>query len=184
MRLPAGAGGTLIHPSRAPGLVRTRWGLVGLVLFEAILAAYTLANGAWEYGAMALFAAAALLWALAGHAREGTIPKAALAALLAVTLWRAARQTVLAPVFGPAGVWPTWLVPLGFALLLVPGLRPAIGLGAVAAARTWFVLWYVLQGSVTLALANLVGAVGAWLWWSGESAPERPAPADETAPQP
>ena len=157
--------------------MRARWGLAGLLGFEGILAAYTLANGALDFAAMALAAMGLLAWALVAHARSGRVPRAALAALAAVTLVRALAQTALVGAY-PPGVLPTFLVPLGFALLAWPRVPPAWGVGLVAAARAWFVLWYLLPGATTLALANAVGAAGACAWWAGEALLARPAAAD------
>lgn len=162
---------------------RARWGLAGLLGFEALLAAYTFSNGALDYAAMAVVAAATLAWAIVAHARTGSLPRAALALLAVVTLVRALRQTTLAGVY-PAGVMPTFLVPLGFALLLWPRAPPALAVGLVAASRSWFVLGYFLQGVPALTLANVVGALGAWIWWADEALSARPAAAeDDAAPQ-
>lgn len=155
--------------------MRARWGLAGLLAFEAILVVYTFFS---QYTVMALVAIAALGWAIVAHARTGRVPRVALGLLAVVTLWRAAAQTILPGVYVP-GVLVTYLVPLGFALLLWPRARPALGVGLVAAARTWFVLWYFLASNPTLALANLVGAAGAWLWWSDAAL----VAADESAAQ-
>jgi hypothetical protein len=163
--------------------VLTRWGLAGLLGFEAILGVYAFTNGSLDHAAMAVVAAAALAWAIVAHARTGTLPRAALAILALVTLARALRQTAFVGAF-PPGVLPTFLVPLGFALLLAQRARPAIGVGLVAAARTWFVAWYFLHGSTVLAVANLVGALGAWIWWAEDARVARPEAAEEGTAQP
>ena len=162
--------------------MRARWGLAGLLGFEAILLAFTLANGSLEYAAMALVAAGALAWAIVAHARSGAIPRAALALLAVATFLRALAQTARFGAFPPA-IAPTYLAPLGFALLLWPRARPALGIGLIAAARTWFVLWYFLNGSTTLTLANAAGAIGAWIWWADEALVARPAAVEESAAQ-
>ena len=132
---------------------------------------------------MALVAMGALAWALVAHARSGRVPRAALALLAVVTLLRALAQTTLVGAY-PPGVLPTFLVPLGFALLAWPRLPPAWGLGLVAAARSWFILWYVAADAPPLVLANAVGAAGAWAWWAGEAPPARPEGADDGVAQP
>ena len=163
--------------------MRVHWGLAGLVGFEAILLAYTLANGALEYAAMALACVGVLAWALVAWNASGRIPRAALATLAAVTLVRALWQTAVAGTF-PLGVLPTFLVPLGFALLLSPRVPPSIGVGLLAGARSWFVAWYFLGGATTLALANLVGAAGAWAWWASEALAAHPAESEDGVAQP
>lgn len=178
MERAARAGRTLKPARVAADGMRPSWGLWGLLGFEAILAAYAFANGALDYAAMALVAMVALGWALVATTRGGEVPKGALVLLVVVTLLRALWQTAVAGAF-PPGVLPTFLVPVGFALLLLPRASPMLGLGLVAAARTWFIAWYFLRGSTTLALANLVGAVGAWLWLAEAARQVTPAPVEE-----
>lgn len=161
--------------------MRARWGLAGLLAFEAVLAAYTLAYASYAFAAMALVAAGALAWAWWAHARTGDVPRGALGVLAAVTLLRALAQTPLSGPF-PLGVLPTYLVPLGFALLLWRRVPAAWGIGLVAVARSWFVAWYFLRDVPTLVLANAVGAVGAWLWLADAARPPQPAPAEAGAP--
>lgn len=156
-------------------LSRTRMGVAGLLGFEALLAAYALAIGAVEHAAMATVAAVALMFAYAVHERFGYVPRLALGALAVVTLARAWAQTARFGTY-PMGVMPTFLVPLGFALLMIPRAPPAVGVGLVAVARTWFVVWYFLQPSLPLALANVVGAAGAWLWCADEARADRSVP--------
>lgn len=159
---------------------RIGWGLAGLLGFEGILAAYTFANGATAYVLMALAAGALLVWAL-WRLAQGEAPSAPVLWLLAAVMAvRAAWQTSATM---PPGLAVTWLVPVGFALLAVAAVRapsPRLalaGIALVALARAWFVLWYFGLGNATLALANLVAAVGAVAWAAAEARPR--ADADE-----
>lgn len=144
---------------------RQKWSLGGLLAFEALIVAYLLGNGAsvldpfplmYAIGTVAL--ASAVLWK----------PTRWLYGILALaSLYRAYLQTA-----GGAepGVYPTYLVPLGFAwLAIAPRSMPRLAMASVAVARTWFILWYVLQGGAGLiVVANVLGAAGAWLWVASE----------------
>lgn len=133
----------------------TRIGLGGLLAFEAIVASYTFGISALQFSAM--YAVGAVVLALAiwrGPERWH------FAVLAAASAYRAWLQTAGGAALG---VWPTWLVPLGFAWLAVaPATRPEFGVASVGLARTWFVVWYL--GNPVLVVANVLGAAGAWLW--------------------
>lgn len=170
-------------PLRASPRMAARWGLLGLLGFELTLLTIRLVNGTFDqFSLMAALAAGALVWALIAHARAGAIPRFALMLLVAVTLARALAQTVPGP--APLGVLPTYFVPLGFALLLVARAPTAWGVGVVAAARSWFVVWYFLIGVPEIAIANVLAAIGMWIWFVGASGGERAAPAEDTTGAP
>ena len=136
---------------------RQKWGLAGLLAFEAIIAAYTFGGGANVFSAM--YAVGAITLALAiwkGPTRWHYL------VLALASGYRAWLQTAGGAALG---VYPTWLVPLGFAWLAVaPAAMPRFAIASVALARTWFVLWYFLPGAYVIVAANVVGAAGAWLW--------------------
>lgn len=144
------------------------WGLAGLLAFEAIIAAFTFGAGSIEFSLM--YAVGAVTLALAiwrGPTRWHY------AVLAAASLYRAWLQTYHG--FAPLGVYPTYLVPLGFAWLAIwPERMPRVGIAAVALARTWFVVFYLLGGSLIIVAANVLGAVGGWLWFAAQ-ADEPPA---------
>lgn len=153
---------------------RQRWGLAGLLAFEAIVTAYLLGVGAgWDFVASYAVGILALGYAVwRGPARW------AFGLLALAAAYRAFVQTAGG---APLGVYPTWLVPLGFGWLAVaPRSAPKLAIAAVALARTWFIAWYFLGGASTLVVANVLGAAGAWLWAAGE--PDAAEPAVETSP--
>lgn len=165
---------------------RQKWGLAGLLAFEAIVTAYLLGvNNGWPSATQpALFVISyALGAAILGLALWKGPARWHFALLAVAAAYRAFAQ--MDPGTHP-GVYPTWLVPLGFAwLALAPERMPRIAIALVALARTWFVAWYVPDlffvgaGSWTLVVANVLGAAGAWLWLGsdepaiGEDRPER-----------
>lgn len=136
---------------------RQKLGLAGLLAFEAIIAAYTF--GANNIPFSAMYAIGAITLALAiwkGPTRWHW------GVLTLVSGYRAYLQTAGGAALG---VYPTWLVPLGFAwLAIAPRAMPKLAISSVAVARTWFVLWYFLAGAYVIVAANVVGAAGAWLW--------------------
>ena len=138
---------------------RQKWGLAGLLAFEAIIAAYTFGNGTNVFSYMYAIGAVTLAFAIwRGPTRWHY------GALALVSGYRAFMQTSAG---APLGVYPTWLVPIGFAwLAIAPTAMPRFAIAAVALARTWFIVWYFLPGNTIVALANVVGAAGAWLWAS------------------
>lgn len=147
---------------------RQKWGLFGLLAFEAIVAAYTLGRNTLTFSAMYAIAAIVLGLAIVMGPKRWHF-----AILAVVSAYRAFLQTS-----GGAqlGVYPTWLVPIGFAWLAVaPWSMPKLAIGAVALARTWFVLWYFLPGSYIIVAANIIGAAGAWLWLAADDAPDASA---------
>lgn len=73
-------------------------------------------------------------------------------------------------------------MPLGFAVLAWPGARPGWGLGLLAAAKSWIVGWYLLNGEATIVLANVAAAVGCWLWLAAEGTAARPVPDEASRP--
>ena len=147
---------------------RLRLGLAGLLGFEGILLAFVYARGALDFAAIPVVALVILAFVMS-RALRGEAPSVwALAALAVVTLARAYWQTRSGNF--PNGVLPTYLVPIGFALLAVAARKPdatrlaLVGIALVAIARTWFIAWYFLASNPTLAVANLVAAAGAWVW--------------------
>lgn len=152
---------------------RQKWGLAGLLAFEAIIAAYTLGSARIAFSAMYAIGAITLALALwRGPTRWHY------AVLALVSGYRAYLQTA-----GGAqlGVYPTWLVPIGFAwLAIAPNAMPRVAIAAVAVARTWFILWYLLPGAYIVVGANVLGAAGAWLWAAAAEESPRPS-AEESA---
>lgn len=157
-----------------------RWGLGGLLAFEAILLGFTAMIGAYTFAVTAFAALGALSWALWDYRRTGVVPRAAMAVVAVAALGRALMQTAVGGVW-PLGILPTYLVPVGFALLMLPRASPGFAVALIAAARSWFVVYYFVQGPPWLVVANLVAAAGAWAWWAGETFPQRAAPAGEDA---
>ena len=141
---------------------RKQWGLAGLLAFEAIVASYLLGIQAAP-GFIVSYALGAVVLGLALW--RG--PQRWHFALLALAAgYRAYAQTVGG---APLGVYPTWLVPIGFAWLAVaPRAMPRWAIACVALARTWFIVWYFLPGNLTLVVANVLGAAGAWVWLAAE----------------
>lgn len=155
---------------------RVRWGIAGLLAFEAIIAAYTLA-GAPLFSAMYFVGVVALALAWWRGPQRWHFAALALASLVRAYLQTAGGAAL--------GIYPTYLVPLGFAwLALAPRAMPGAALSAVALARTWFVLWYLLQGNGLVAAANVLGAAGAWLWASAQISPEAGGEDAASAPAP
>lgn len=157
----------------APRMDRRKWGLAGLLAFEAVIASFLFANDGtwWPYALGALTLAFALA---TGPTRWH------FAALAFASAARAYLQTA-----GGAqlGVYPTWLVPLGFAwLALAPDTMPRAAIAGIAVARTWFVLWYALPGLWIVVAANVLGAAGAWLWAADTQVPAESVASDEAGP--
>lgn len=155
---------------------RQQWGLAGLLAFEAIVTAYLLGVGAGldfvaSY-ALGILALGLALWRGPARWHFGLLALAA--------AYRAWAQTAGGAALG---VWPTWLVPLGFGwLALAPRAAPRLAIASVALARTWFVAWYFLPGNMTLVAANVLGATGAWLWLAAEEPVGPSAAADASGP--
>jgi hypothetical protein len=150
------------------------WGIAGLLAFEAIIAARTFGASSLTFSLMYAIGAIALAFAL-------FLPGARwpFGVVAAVSLYRAYLQTVGGQT--PLGVYPTYLVPLGFAwFALLPRTMPAAAIACIAVARTWFVVWYALPGNWIVVAANVVGAAGAWVW--AASAMREPVPDDAPAP--
>lgn len=150
---------------------RVKWGIAGLLAFEAIIV-YVTWGGSPFFTAMYLVGAVLLGWLLvrAAQGENPTFPVLLVIALAALV--RAILQT-RNPAF-PIGVLPTYLVPVGFAMMalaarsLSANARVAlVGIVLVALARSWFVVWYFQRGATLVAFANLLGAAGAWAWASG-----------------
>lgn len=160
--------------ARRMAFSRAQWGLAGLLAFEAIVAAYTFGNSLTQFSLM--YALGTIVLALAiwrGPERWHY------AVLAAASLYRAYLQTASG---APLGVYPTYLVPLGFAwLAIAPEAMPSFAIGSVALARTWFIVWYFLPGNTILVVANALGAAGAWLWASAQMTEGNAGPA--AAPQ-
>lgn len=145
---------------------RQKWGLAGLLAFEAIVAAYLFGLGA-SLDFVVSYALGAIVLAVALFTR---VQRWQFAALAVFAAYRAYVQTASGSVAW--GTWPTWLVPIGFAALAIaPQKMPRLGIAAIALARTWFILWYFpgllrAGGAWELVAANALGAAGAWLWAS------------------
>lgn len=138
---------------------RQKWGLAGLLAFEAIIAAYTFGGNNLAFSTMYAIGAVTLALAIWGGPTRWHY-----AVLAIASGYRAWLQTEGGAALG---VYPTWLVPLGFAwLAFAPGASPRLAISSVAIARTWFILWYLLPGAYIIVAANVVGAAGAWLWAS------------------
>lgn len=161
---------------------RAAWGMAGLLGFELILVAYALGFDAVDFALVAL-AGAALLAVAVWRAARGLAPLAGVfVGLAAVMLARGIMQSTSGVSLTLA---PTYLLPLGFALLAVSvGRRDRrlalAGIVLVALARSWFFAWYLLGENATLLAANALGAAGAWLWATARAGPEpetRAAPA-------
>ncbi|GEM_PF-6703886 len=147
---------------RSPG--RVALGLAGLLLFELILAAYLASVGATTYALVGAGLVAALGLALWRAWRGEPLPSWLLGAVALLTLVRAVLQSTGGLTLLHVAVYA---VPLGWALAATGRARlVAYGVLLVALARTWFVGQYLLGGATTIALANVFGAAGAWLWWS------------------
>lgn len=146
---------------------RARWGLLGLLVFEAILLAFTAGSGSYTYAVTAAVGVVALAYASRAQRLTGEIPRVAIIVVALSTFARALLQTAF--VGWPVPNMVSYLVPLGFALLLLPQPKPAAAVALIALARSWFIVWYFLGGSTVLVIANLVGAAAAWYWWSGEA---------------
>lgn len=143
---------------------RQKWGLAGLLAFEAIIAAYTLGRSNLQFSAMYAIGAVVLGLAMVMGPKRWHF-----AVLALVSGYRAYLQTA-----GGAqlGVYPTWLVPIGFAwLAIAPTMMPRLAISTVAIARTWFIVWYFLPGAYIIVAANVVGAAGAWLWAAANEPP-------------
>lgn len=157
---------------------RQKWGLAGLLAFEAIIASYLFANSGLRPITI-MYAVGAVTLALAvwkGPTRWH------FGVLALVSAWRAYLQT---SVGAALGVYPTWLVPIGFAWLAVaPAIMPRFAIASVALARTWFILFYFLAGQYVIVVANILGAAGAWLWASADGDAVAPSSADDAAPVP
>jgi hypothetical protein len=159
--------------------LRVKLGIAGLLLFEVVLAAFIASfNTGSPFVLVALAGAAALGYALYEHGKTGRVGVAPLAVLTLVTLFRAVLQT------GPdlLAVLPSYLVAVGFAgaaygaQARVPNATRG-GIALVAVCRTFFIVANL--GTPVIALANVFGALGAWVW---ASASAEPRPASQPAP--
>ena len=152
---------------------RQKWGLAGLLAFEAIIAARTFGANNIPFSSMYAIGAITLAFAI----WKGPM-RVHYAILALASGYRAYLQTVGGAVIG---VYPTWLVPIGFAwLAAAPTIMPRFAIASVALARTWFILFYFLAGQYIIVAANVVGAAGAWLWAAASESDGAPA-ADEAA---
>lgn len=144
-----------------------RWGLWGLLAFEAILAAFLFSFGISSFVFIAAIDAALLAFALVVERDTKVVPAWVFFGLAAVTLWRGLAQMWGAPL-SPG--YMTYLVPVGF---VVAGLSKgrsrmlAVGIALVGLARAWFVLSYFNGQALPIAFANVFGAVGCAVWAYG-----------------
>lgn len=160
-----------------------RWGLWGLLAFEALLGAYTFSIGSTPFVVMSLLAGGLLVVAL-GRKDDAYVPAWVFAGLALVTIARAAYQTIGQDV--PPTQYVSYLVPLAFALAGVASWRAsartlAVGMGLMGLARGWFSIQFFQADVMPLVAANVVGAAGALAWayaaWGAEpaEAPTEPA---------
>ncbi|MCA1812652.1 MAG: hypothetical protein LC624_01720 [Halobacteriales archaeon] len=153
--------------------VRVKLGVAGLLLFEVTLGAYLASLGSLDFTLMALAGAGALAYALFEVSRTGRVTWIPLALLALITFLRAVAQNGA----GFPAVLPSYAVAVGFAVAAygarTPGAATATrgGIALVALCRSWFLVSYLMADVPVIALANALGALGAWVWASASGEP-------------